>query len=90
MLTLSDIIGKDVSKAIDHAVLQKGKTKDGQEYHYIDLIFKNSWTTRVFLNSDKAFGLLDAVRTVAVSKKSESSKEESNDINENSELPFDV
>lgn len=84
-LTINDIRDKDILKAVSAVLVKQGKTKDGMNYDYLDIVFVNGWTKRVFLNSDGLYGLLNACE---VSRNSSSSSSESNLIDDKSNLPF--
>lgn len=87
-LTLNDIQGKNLISAVDKVIPKKGKTKDGMEYDYLDLVFKNGWSKRVFLGSDGAFGLLNAAELVKTNRNAVDSVERTEDIAQKSNLPF--
>lgn len=85
MLTLQDLKNKNVVSTIQGLYVKEGTTKDGNNYNYLDLMFKNGWHTRIFLNDDQRFGFLNACETVK-SDSLEGSEDVS--IEEKSNLPF--
>lgn len=82
-LTLNDIKGRDIHSAVQSVIVGEGISKDEKPYNFLDLIFRNGWTKRVFLTSDAMFGLLNACE---VSRVSSSSSEKT--LEEKSNLPF--
>lgn len=84
VLTLNDIQGKNLVSTVEALIPKKGKTKDGMEYDYLDLVFKNGWTKRVFVGSDGVFGVLNAAELL----KSESLGGSQASLEEKSNLPF--
>lgn len=84
-LTLNDIINKDLYPAIKSCVIKTGRSKDGVEYQYLDLVFKNDWSKRVFLSSDGLFGLLNAAELL---KSQALSGAEPANLDQKSNFPF--
>lgn len=84
-LTLNDIQGKNLVSAVEAVIPKKGKTKDGLEYDYLDLVFKNGWSKRVFLGSDGAFGVLNAAELL---KSEATAGSQPASLEEKSNLPF--
>lgn len=87
-LTLNDIQNKNLLSAVREVIPKKGKTKDGLEYDYLDLVFVNGWSKRVFLGSDGAFGLLNAAELAKNNLNAIDSTSRTEDISQNSNLPF--
>lgn len=84
-LTINDLRGKDILPAVQAIIVEKGKTKDGNEYDYADIIFKNGWKKRLFFSSDALFGLLDACNRV---KESPTETATPASLEEKSNMPF--
>lgn len=52
---------KDIIGSISTITLGEGKSKAGNTYHFLDILFINGYKNRVFLNSDAMFGIEDAI-----------------------------
>ena len=79
-MLISDLYNKDIRDAVQSVVVEKGKTKDGKDYDYFDITFKNGWVKRVFLTSDAIFGLLNAVEVVKQSRQDDHDSAQSKNL----------
>lgn len=49
----------DLKNGLNSLILKRGVSKEGSEYYYLNLDFKNGYEKRVFLNNESLFAIRD-------------------------------
>lgn len=57
---MTEYTDKDIKDAVKALVVRQGVSKEGNSYTYLDLVFENEYSTRIFLNNEKIFAVKDA------------------------------
>lgn len=66
MKKLSDYENINLIESISSLSVKKGKSKEGTDYFYLDLVFVNGFSKRIFVYQQEMFGFLNAFEQLEV------------------------